>query len=67
MLWKEILIVCWRDENEELCDAMEHARTLARPLLWEGAAHISYGEGGAGCRERMIDMFDPNNIAIFLK
>ena len=31
-------MVCCGDENEELCDAIIDARTLARPSLWGGAA-----------------------------
>ena len=31
-------MVCSGDESEELCDAIIYARTLARPLLWGGAA-----------------------------
>ena len=47
MMWNEILVVCWRDENEALCDAIIYARTLSqgggryRNIFESGRMHYS--------------------------
>ena len=57
MLWNEILLVCWGDEKEELCNAIIHARTLARlSLLWRSLP-----------RAHDEDIFDFSSEIFFLR